>query len=42
VTLALLHKAATLTPEARSFVAFARSAKAQNLFRQMGGVPIGK
>jgi len=42
VTLALLHKAATLTPEAKSFIAFTRSAKAQSLFRQMGGVPVGK
>ncbi|HEX2727645.1 MAG TPA: substrate-binding domain-containing protein, partial [Beijerinckiaceae bacterium] len=29
VTLALLHKASTLTPEAKSFIAFTRSAKAQ-------------
>jgi phosphate transport system substrate-binding protein len=42
VTLALLHKPSTLTPEAKSFIAFTRSAKAQNLFRQMGGVPVVK
>jgi phosphate transport system substrate-binding protein len=42
VTLALLHKAATLTPEAKSFIAFTRSAKAHSVFRQMGGVPVVK
>jgi phosphate transport system substrate-binding protein len=42
VTLALLHKATTLTSEAQSFIEFTRSAKAQNLFRQMGGVPVVK
>lgn len=42
VTLALLHKQATLTPDAKSFIAFARSSKAQNVLRQMGGVPVGK
>jgi phosphate transport system substrate-binding protein len=42
VTLALLHKAATLTPDAKSFVEFTRSEKAHTLFRRMGGVPVGK
>jgi phosphate transport system substrate-binding protein len=42
VTLAILHKQSTLTPEAKSFIEFTRSAKAQNLFRQMGGVPIAR
>jgi phosphate transport system substrate-binding protein len=42
VTLALLHKPSTLTPDAKSFVEFARSAKAHGLFRQMGGVPVSQ
>jgi phosphate transport system substrate-binding protein len=42
VTLALLHKPSTLTADAKSFVEFARSDKAQILFRQMGGVPVAK
>jgi phosphate transport system substrate-binding protein len=42
VTLALLHKPATLTPDAKSFVEFTRSEKAHNLFRQLGGVPVAK
>jgi phosphate transport system substrate-binding protein len=42
VTLALLHKPSTLTPDAKSFVDFTRSKKARELFRKMGGVPIVK
>ena len=42
VTLALLHKPSTLTTEAKTFVEFTRSSKAQNLFRQMGGVPVAR
>jgi phosphate transport system substrate-binding protein len=42
VTLALLHKPSTLTPDAKTFVEFTRSEKAHNLFRQMGGVPVAK
>jgi phosphate transport system substrate-binding protein len=42
VTLALLHKPSTLTPDAKSFVEFTRSTKAQALFRQMGGVPVSQ
>jgi phosphate transport system substrate-binding protein len=42
VTLALLHKPSTLTPDAKSFVEFTRSAKAHGLFRQMGGVPVSQ
>ena len=42
VTLALLHKPGTLTPDAKSFVEFARSEKAHKLFRQLGGVPVSK
>jgi phosphate transport system substrate-binding protein len=42
VTLALLHKPSTLTSDAKSFVEFTRSAKAQTLFRQMGGVPVSQ
>jgi phosphate transport system substrate-binding protein len=42
VTLALLHKQSTLTPDAKSFVEFARSEKAQTLFLRMGGVPVAK
>jgi phosphate transport system substrate-binding protein len=42
VTLALLHKPSTLTPDAKSFIEFSRSAKAQIVFRQMGGVPVSQ
>lgn len=42
VTLALLHKPSTLTPDAKSFVEFTRSARAQGLFRKMGGVPVSQ
>jgi phosphate transport system substrate-binding protein len=40
VTLSVLHKQSTLTPDAKHFVEFTRSLKAQNVFRQMGGVPV--
>lgn len=39
VTISLIHKASTLTPEAREFLAFAKSAKARALLQKLGGVP---
>jgi phosphate transport system substrate-binding protein len=38
VTLALLYKDATVTPDARAFMAFARSQRARNVLATLGGV----
>jgi phosphate transport system substrate-binding protein len=40
VVLSILYKPTTLTPDARAFMKFARSAKAHSVYRTMGGVPI--
>ncbi|MCP8940581.1 substrate-binding domain-containing protein [Alsobacter sp. SYSU M60028] len=42
VTLALIHKPGTVTPEATNFVRFANSAKARQLVTNLGGVPLGQ
>jgi phosphate transport system substrate-binding protein len=40
VVLSILYKPTTLTSDARAFIRFARSAKAHNVYRAMGGVPV--
>ena len=40
VTLLLIYKDATVTPEARGFIQFFKTAKARTLLASMGGVPI--
>lgn len=40
VTVAFVHKASTLTPDARLFISYARAAKAQSVLTSMGGVPV--
>lgn len=40
VKLAFIHKSATLTPEAKAFMEFARTEKARQLISSMGGVAI--
>jgi phosphate transport system substrate-binding protein len=42
VTLLLIYKEATITPEARSFIQFFKTAKATSLLASMGGVPVVK
>lgn len=42
VTIAFVHKDATLTPEARGFVAFTATPKAKALLSNMGGVPLSR
>ena len=39
VTLLLIYKEATITPEARRFVEFFKTAKAKTLLTRLGGVP---
>ena len=40
VTVALVHKAATLTPDAKLFMGYAKDGKAQSILSKMGGVPV--
>lgn len=42
VTLSIIYKDATITPEARRFVEFFRTAKARTLLANMGSVPIAE
>src|SRR5262249_1750205 len=39
VTVSLVHKLATVTPDAAKFIAYATTAKAKTLLSSMGGVP---
>src|ERR1700730_10512770 len=39
VTVALVHKKATVTPDAAKFIAYVKTAKAKTLLSSMGGVP---
>jgi phosphate transport system substrate-binding protein len=39
VTVSLVHKQATVTPEAAKFIAYVKTAKAKTLLSSMGGVP---
>ena len=40
VTLSFVHKRATVTPDAKSFIDYAKAAKAQTVLSSMGGVPV--
>ena len=40
VTLSFVHKEATVTPDAKNFIGYARNAKAKTVLVSMGGVPI--
>ncbi len=40
VTVAFVHKAATLTPDAKLFIGYAKDDKAQSILSKMGGVPV--
>jgi phosphate transport system substrate-binding protein len=40
VTVAFAHKQTTLTPEAKQFIAYAKTERAKTLLSSMGGVPI--
>jgi len=40
VTVSLVHKTATVTPEATKFIAYVKDAKAKSVLTSMGGVPI--
>lgn len=40
VTLLLIHKEATITPEAQAFIGYAKAAKAKTVLTRMGGVPV--
>jgi phosphate transport system substrate-binding protein len=40
VTLALIHKDTTITPDAKVFLSFVQTAKAKAVLKDMGGVPI--
>ena len=40
VTLTFVHKDATLTPEAKQFIAYAKTGKAKTVLTSMGGVPV--
>jgi phosphate transport system substrate-binding protein len=42
VTLSIIYKEATITPEARQFLEFFRTAKARTLLANMGSVPIAE
>jgi phosphate transport system substrate-binding protein len=39
VTVSLVHKQATVTPDAAKFIAYVKAAKAKTLLSSMGGVP---
>ena len=40
VTLTFVHKDATLTPEAKQFISYAKTGKAKTVLTSMGGVPV--
>ena len=40
VTLSFVHKAATVTPDAKRFIGYVKAAKAQTVLTSMGGVPV--
>ena len=40
VTLLFVHKATTVTPDAKRFIDYAKAAKAQTVLSNMGGVPV--
>jgi phosphate transport system substrate-binding protein len=40
VTLTFVHKDSTVTPDAKQFIAYARTAKARTVLTTMGGVPV--
>jgi phosphate transport system substrate-binding protein len=40
VTLTFVHKDATLTPDAKQFISYAKTAKARTVLTSMGGVPV--
>jgi len=40
VTLTFVHKDATVTPDAKQFIAYAKTAKARTVLTNMGGVPV--
>jgi phosphate transport system substrate-binding protein len=42
VTLAFVHKEATVTPDARNFIGYVKAAKAKTVLTSMGGVPIAE
>lgn len=42
VTVQLVHKDATATPEARAFITYVKTAKARTLLTSMGGVPVAE
>jgi phosphate transport system substrate-binding protein len=42
VTLAFVHKPATVTSEAKSFIGYANAEKARMVLTRMGGVPVGE
>jgi phosphate transport system substrate-binding protein len=42
VTLLFVHKEATVTPDARKFIAYAKAAKAKTALTSMGGVPVAE
>jgi phosphate transport system substrate-binding protein len=40
VTVAFVHKAATVTPDAKTFISYAKAAKAKSVLTGMGAVPV--
>jgi phosphate transport system substrate-binding protein len=40
VTLSFVHKSATVSPDAKRFIAYVKAAKAQTVLSSMGGVPV--
>jgi phosphate transport system substrate-binding protein len=40
VTLTFVHKDATITPDAKQFIAYAKTSKAKTVLTSMGGVPV--
>jgi phosphate transport system substrate-binding protein len=42
VTLLFVHKEATVTPDARQFIAYTKAAKAKTVLSSMGGVPVAQ
>jgi phosphate transport system substrate-binding protein len=40
VTVSFVHKATTVTPDAKTFISYAKAAKAQSVLTGMGGVPV--
>ena len=42
VTVTLVHKDATVTPDAQKFIAYAKSEKAKSVLNSLGGVPVSE